>query len=232
MTEKRDCFKRYREELNINFLGVFPTREFKAMLDISLKLNDLEKRTQKKYKFTQEEFDEWLEEQNPQISYIAKIPIGIKNYSEHWLTFIKEKYGDIPEIDEYNNLLKEQENLQKLIDKKIEFCKNQKEQMYIALPTYAGDEQYDKLRKMQILFDMIGEKYGITYEEFYIWVKNKGINGEIRFGFMEVIPGIEIYTLLFLKEQLGDIAELKIFEELASEFAITPSISNTHNKNM
>jgi hypothetical protein len=230
MTEKKDCFKKYKEELGLNFIGVFPTQEFKALLDISLKIRDLEKRIQKKYKFAQEEFDRWIEKQNPQIIYIAKIPIGIRSYSEYWLTFVKEKCGNIPEINKYNDLLREYENIQKLVDKKIKYCKNQKEQMYIALPTYEGDEQYDKLSKMQVLFDMIGEKYGITWEEFYIWIKDKGIKGKIRFGFMEVIPGIEMYALSFLKEQLGDVPELSVFEELASEFAITSSSLNSQDK--
>lgn len=228
---EKDCFERYEKELNFAFIGTLPTPEFKAVLDVVLEIKAVEKTIWEKYGL-QEDFDDWLKRQNPHVEYIAGFIPVIENLEYLKLTYMKEKVGASPEVLKYEEMLNRHKEMVDVFRRNTQY----KQPLSPTDPILLIDPEvsYDKLYKMYCLFDIIKNKYGVTREEFYLWLRSKNIRGKTTAGgIAEVIPGMEMYVVEFLRETIGNTPETRVFEQLASEFAAEElSASEQTDKNV
>lgn len=226
MMDSIDCFDRYKRELGWSFCRTIPTAEFKYVLDTRLKMNDLEKFIIIRHKLDEKKLNEWITGRAER-TYIAGPVWGIKDIYDLKLEYFRKKLGDCDEVRVYSELLQAEKNMMANINKIISKVK---------LP--AGTEQDlsrdDKEKENDLFFQLDGlfnhiiKQYGLTKEEFYIWLRANGVKGESK-GLFEVIPDLELYEIEFLRERLGDVEEVREYEMLATRYAeISSKNKNGH----
>lgn len=209
-----DCFDRYDRELGWSFQRTIPTAEFKALLDLRLELIDLEKNMVSRYGL--DDFDDWVRS-GPKIFPIPGANLwSIKNIYEYKLEYFMNKLGNTEDVQAYSKLVSEEKEMTQKLLRIAEKSKN------VDIP-YDFPSEYHKYysisQEMFSLFNEIKYKYGITKEEFYIWLRSHGVKGLSVAGIYEIIPGLELYELEFLKERLGNTEEVVRFEQLAMDYA-------------
>lgn len=206
-----DCFDRYRDELGWVFTRVMPTAEFKALLDLRLKLIDYEKSMVSRYGL--DDFEDWVRS-GPKIFPVPGTGMwSIENIYEYKLEYFLNKLGDTEDVQTYSRLVNEEKEMTQRLLRIADKSKN------VDIPSGFPDKYYDISQEMVFLFDEIKNKHGITKEEFYVWLRSQGVKGLSVAGIYEIIPGLELYELEFLKERLGNTEEVTRFEELAMEYA-------------
>lgn len=210
-----DCFDRYSNELGWSFVRTIPTAEFKAVLDLRLKIKDLDKSIASRYGL--EDFDEWCRSEIKTFILPGTDIYSIENVYRRRLDYLTENLGSIEDVMAYSKLVKEEGEMLQKINRIIEQCKTN----FPATVDGLSDDRMEKyhvlFEGMVLLFNEIKQKYGITKEEFYIWLRAKGVKGKSS-GLFEVIPDLELYEIEFLRERLGDVEEVREYEKLATEY--------------